>query len=168
VSAAQIRIDKRVGKPLRRLLVEDSNDDELLILHALRRGGYAPLVTRTQSSRGSTNGLEQESPDVVISDHSIPGYGGLVADLMAARKVEAIERLSKVADLRTTTILKTMGRGTNGAMRLPAGRRGGPESCGRRLSSCRLLPPSVQACCEARLPEKGLLCEEGLLGNAGR
>jgi signal transduction histidine kinase len=77
-----------VGKPLRLLLVEDSDDDEILILHQLRRGGYAPLVTRTQSSRGFIAALEQESPDVIISDHTIPGYGGLMAlaDLKASGK----------------------------------------------------------------------------------
>jgi signal transduction histidine kinase len=84
----RIRAAKLVGKPLRVLLVEDSDDDELLLLHELRRGGYAPLVTRTQSSRGFLDALEQESPDVIISDHTVPGYGGLMAlaDLKASGK----------------------------------------------------------------------------------
>ncbi len=40
-----------------------------------------------------------------------------VADLLAAKKVDAIERLSKAANLLTSTVMNTMGRGTNGPMR---------------------------------------------------
>jgi signal transduction histidine kinase len=87
-STSRIRANRLVGKPLRLLLVEDSDDDEILLLHELRRGGYAPLVTRTQSSREFMAALEEESPDVVISDYAIPGYGGLMAlaDLKASGK----------------------------------------------------------------------------------
>jgi hypothetical protein len=41
----------------------------------------------------------------------------VVADLLAAKKVDAIERLSKAANLLTSTVMNTMGRGTNGPMR---------------------------------------------------
>jgi signal transduction histidine kinase len=87
-STSRIRAAKLAGKPLRVLLVEDSDDDEILLLHELRRGGYAPQVTRTQSSRGFIAALEEESPDVIISDHTVPGYGGLMAlaDLKASGK----------------------------------------------------------------------------------
>lgn len=86
-STSRLRADRVEGKPLRLLLVEDSDDDEILLLHELRRGGYAPLVTRTQSSRGFIAALE-DSPDVIISDYAIPGYGGLMAlaDLKASGK----------------------------------------------------------------------------------
>jgi pyrimidine deaminase RibD-like protein len=40
----------------------------------------------------------------------------VVADLVAAKKVESIDRLSKAANLLTTTILNTMGHRTNGPM----------------------------------------------------
>jgi signal transduction histidine kinase len=85
-STSRIRADRLVGKPLRVLLVEDSDDDEILIVHELRRGGYEPVVTRTQSSREFIAALEEGSPDVIISDHAIPGYGGLtaLADLKAS------------------------------------------------------------------------------------
>jgi signal transduction histidine kinase len=50
------------------------------------RGGYAPLVTWTQSSSGVRAALEDGFPDVIISDYFIPGYGGLgaLADLKAS------------------------------------------------------------------------------------
>ena len=87
-SSTRMRADRLVGKPLRLLLVEDSDDDEILIAHELRRGGYAPLVTRAQSSSGVRAALENGSLDVIISDYVIPGYGGLMAlaDLKASGK----------------------------------------------------------------------------------
>ena len=83
-----MRADRPGGEPLRLLLVEDSDNDEILIVHELRRGGYAPSVTRTQSSSGFRAALEEGSPDVIISDYAIPGYGGLMAlaDLKASGK----------------------------------------------------------------------------------
>ena len=50
--------------------------------------GYTPSVTRTQSSSGFRAALEEGSPDVIISDYAIPGYGGLtaLADLKASGK----------------------------------------------------------------------------------
>jgi signal transduction histidine kinase len=83
-----MRVDRPAGRPLRLLLVEDSDDDELLIVRELRRGGYTPSVTRTQSSHGFLAALEEGAPDVIISDFAIPGYGGLMAlaDLKASGK----------------------------------------------------------------------------------
>jgi signal transduction histidine kinase len=83
-----MRAARVAGKPLRLLLVEDSDDDEILILHELRRGGYEPSVTRTQSASGFIAALDEESPDIIISDYAIPGYGGLMAlaDLKASGK----------------------------------------------------------------------------------
>jgi hypothetical protein len=54
-------------------------------------------------------------PRVGMPAPTAPG-STVVADLVASKKVEAIARLSKAANLLTTTILNTMGRGTNGAM----------------------------------------------------
>jgi signal transduction histidine kinase len=85
---SRLRVGKSADKAIRLLLVEDSDDDEILILHELRRGGYEPLVTRVQTSRDFVAALEEGSPEVIISDHTIPGYGGLsaLADLKATGK----------------------------------------------------------------------------------
>ncbi|HEV2094309.1 MAG TPA: hypothetical protein VGR18_14200, partial [Rubrobacter sp.] len=43
--------------PLHVLLVEDSEDDALLILRELRRGGYQPTCERVDTPEGMTRAL---------------------------------------------------------------------------------------------------------------
>ncbi len=60
--------------PLRVLLVEDSDDDALLVMRALRRGGYEPLHERVYGAEGMLAALRERDWDVVISDHAMPGF----------------------------------------------------------------------------------------------
>ena len=65
--------------PLKILLVEDSeNDAELLVLE-LRRHGFAPDVTRVESAPSLKRALAAGTWDIVISDHSLPGFSGTEA-----------------------------------------------------------------------------------------
>ena len=64
--------------PLRVLLIEDSEDDALLTLRALRRAGMELESLRVQDAAGLAVALEQ-SWDVIISDFSLPGFSGLAA-----------------------------------------------------------------------------------------
>jgi signal transduction histidine kinase len=66
-------------KPLRVLMVEDSEDDALLVTLALRRGGYAPELRRVDSPEGLRAALAAAAWDVVVSDYSLPGFDGLAA-----------------------------------------------------------------------------------------
>jgi len=63
-------------RPLQVLLVEDSEDDALLLALELRRGGYAPAVTRVQSAADLQARLGEGPWDVVISDYSLPRFNG--------------------------------------------------------------------------------------------
>ena len=66
-------------KSLRVLLVEDSEDDALLVMVALRRGGYAPTLTRVESGEALRTALAHPPWDVVISDYALPSFNGLEA-----------------------------------------------------------------------------------------
>jgi signal transduction histidine kinase len=81
------RDGRSLGKPLRLLLVEDSEDDEMLLLRELRRGGYEPHCLRVETRASFKDALKTEPWDIVISDHTLPGYGGLtaLADLRSTR-----------------------------------------------------------------------------------
>jgi signal transduction histidine kinase/FixJ family two-component response regulator len=68
-----------VATALRILLIEDSEDDALLILRHLRRGGYEPVLERVDSAERFSTALEQLQWDVVVSDFRVPGFGGLEA-----------------------------------------------------------------------------------------
>ncbi len=68
-----------MSQPLRVLLIEDSEDDAVLILHTLRRGGYVPEAQRVDNAQALRAALERQPWDLVISDYVIPGFGGLAA-----------------------------------------------------------------------------------------
>ncbi len=66
-------------KPLRVLLVEDSEDDVELILRELRRGGFAPEFKRVETYEDMDDALSRQSWDLIISDYSMPHFDGLRA-----------------------------------------------------------------------------------------
>ena len=61
------------------MIVEDSEDDSLLLLHELRRGGYDPDSKRVDTPGTMRTALEQRHWDLVISDYVLPGFSGLDA-----------------------------------------------------------------------------------------
>ncbi len=62
------------GKPLRVLLIEDSEDDALLLNRELRRQGYDPQVRRVARREEMIAALEQDSWDIVLSDYYLPNF----------------------------------------------------------------------------------------------
>jgi DNA-binding NtrC family response regulator len=60
---------------LRVLIVEDSEDDALLILRELERGGYEPVHERVDTPEGMRGSLAEGGPwDVVLSDWQMPRF----------------------------------------------------------------------------------------------
>ncbi|OFZ65961.1 MAG: hypothetical protein A2V79_03390 [Betaproteobacteria bacterium RBG_16_56_24] len=66
-------------KPLRVLIIEDSEADAELLLHDLRHGGYAPEFERVETSEGLNDALSRQSWDLIISDYAMPRFNGLQA-----------------------------------------------------------------------------------------
>ena len=64
--------------PLKILIAEDLPDDADLIIAQLRRAGFAPVPTRVETEPEFLAGLRQ-SPDLIISDYSMPNFSGLRA-----------------------------------------------------------------------------------------
>ena len=69
------------GTPLRVLLVEDSENDALLLLRELRRGGYEPLYERVSTPEEMERALEEARKrgkpwEVVLSDYYMPRFRG--------------------------------------------------------------------------------------------
>lgn len=65
-----------MNTPVRVLIVEDSEDDTLLLLRALRRGGYDPTFERVDTAAAMTATLHQQEWDIVISDFAMPSFSG--------------------------------------------------------------------------------------------
>ncbi|WP_236685618.1 hybrid sensor histidine kinase/response regulator [Geobacter pickeringii] len=71
------------------LILEDSEDDLLLMLHELRRGGISPEYERADSAEGMHAALGRQKWDAIISDYNIPGFGALAAlDIVRERKLD--------------------------------------------------------------------------------
>jgi diguanylate cyclase (GGDEF)-like protein/PAS domain S-box-containing protein len=69
----------RVNKPVKVLIVEDSEDDAKLALRALRSGGFDPTSRRVQTAADLETALAEERWDAVISDFKMPGFTGMDA-----------------------------------------------------------------------------------------
>ncbi len=68
-----------MSAPLRVLLIEDSEDDALLILHELRRHGYQPEWQRVDTAADLRAALDKLGWDVITCDYVMPGFGALEA-----------------------------------------------------------------------------------------
>lgn len=59
---------------LRMLIVEDSEDDALLLLRELRKGGIDPYSELVDSEEGLCRALRESKWDILITDHNMPGF----------------------------------------------------------------------------------------------
>lgn len=66
-------------KPLRVLVVEDSEDDTNLVIRQIRKGGYEPVFERVETAKELKNALATRLWDVIISDISMPSFNGITA-----------------------------------------------------------------------------------------
>ena len=75
-----------MGKPLRVLLVEDSEDDALLVLRELRAAGYDLTHERVDTAAALEAALERHPWDLVIGDYSMPHFSGTAALAMLRQR----------------------------------------------------------------------------------
>jgi len=68
-----------MGMALKALFVEDSEDDALLLVRRLRRGGYDLVWERVDTAADMEVALDERSWDLVISDHSMPAFSSSAA-----------------------------------------------------------------------------------------
>ncbi|MBP7529473.1 MAG: PAS domain S-box protein, partial [Syntrophorhabdaceae bacterium] len=64
---------------LRVLIAEDSEDDTLLIVRELKRGGYEPVFARVETEKEMREALGGQEWDIIISDYKMPSFSGLAA-----------------------------------------------------------------------------------------
>jgi signal transduction histidine kinase len=66
-------------KVLRTLIADDSENDAVLVLHALRKAGYQPVHERVCNAPDMKAALERQAWDIIISDYEMPNFGGFEA-----------------------------------------------------------------------------------------
>jgi diguanylate cyclase (GGDEF)-like protein len=64
---------------LRALLVEDSEEDAMLLVRHLSKGGYEPRWHRVDTAQALTAALERQGWDIIFADYSMPNFSGTQA-----------------------------------------------------------------------------------------
>ena len=68
------RYPESVGRPLRVLLIEDSENDALLVVGELERGGWDVAWERVDTREAMAESLDRSSFDLAISDYRMPRF----------------------------------------------------------------------------------------------
>ncbi|MCK9390035.1 MAG: PAS domain S-box protein [Syntrophales bacterium] len=68
-----------MNKPLRILIVEDSEDDALLTIRELKKCGYEPEYERVEAAEAMRTALREKSWDIILCDYTMPKFSGLAA-----------------------------------------------------------------------------------------
>jgi PAS domain S-box-containing protein len=68
--------ESKISKPqsLRVLMVEDSEDDMLLIIRELKKGGYNPEHERVETAAAMKKALKDKQWDVILCDYKLPKF----------------------------------------------------------------------------------------------
>jgi len=64
---------------LRILVVEDSEDDALLVMHQVKKGGYDIYYERVETAEKMNAALREKTWDIILSDYQMPHFNGLEA-----------------------------------------------------------------------------------------
>ena len=62
------------GQSLRVLIVEDSEDDALLIIRELKKGGYNPVYKLVETAAAMKKALKEKQWDIILCDYSLPKF----------------------------------------------------------------------------------------------
>ena len=137
-----------MGKPLRVLIVEDSEDDTILLLRELKRGGYDPIFERVDTSATMIDVLEKQTWDILISDYSMPHFSA----------PEALKLLHKSGlDLPFIILSGKIGEDTAVAVM-----KAGAHDYIMKNNMTRLIPAIERELQEAKIRREHKLAEEAL------
>jgi signal transduction histidine kinase len=76
-------------RPLRVLILEDSENDAELLLLELRRQNYEPVYRRVETAEGMNEALDSDTWSLIISDYSMPQFTAMQAlDIVKRRNLD--------------------------------------------------------------------------------
>src|ERR1035438_4525110 len=64
---------------LKVLMVEDSEDDVLLIIRELKKGGYDPVYEKVETEEAMSKALREKPWDVILCDYKLPKFNATSA-----------------------------------------------------------------------------------------
>src|ERR671924_1830034 len=68
-----------MGRPIRVLIIEDSENDSQFVLREIQRGGYDVEWERVERRSAMESALVRRQWDVIICDHSLPEFNAIAA-----------------------------------------------------------------------------------------
>ncbi len=135
-----------MGKPLRVLIVEDSEDDARLLLRELRRGGFEPACERVEDADAMSAALGKGTWDAILCDYSLPKFSA-----------PAALRLMKIAGLDLPFILVS---GVIGEEKAVEVMKAGAHDFILKDKLARLVPAIERDLAEARVRRERKRAEE--------
>jgi two-component system, cell cycle sensor histidine kinase and response regulator CckA len=98
---------------LRLLIVEDSEADTYMIVRELQRGGFRPEFERVETAAAMREALQGRTWDLVISDYSMPLFGGPAALALYREKGLEIPFISVSGAIGEETAVEMMKAGAH-------------------------------------------------------
>jgi PAS domain S-box-containing protein len=136
-------------KPLRVLMVEDSEDDALLVLRQLKKGGYDLIPERVETAESMLAALREKTWDVILCDYQMPQFNGLAA--IALLKETGI-------DIPLIIVSGAIGEG-----KVVEAMKAGAHDCIMKNNLIRLVPAVTRELAEAESRTKRKLAEEAVI-----
>jgi CheY-like chemotaxis protein len=104
-------------RPLRVLLVEDSERDAALLKLYLKRGGYEPVLERVETKEAMLDRLSASAWDIVISDGRLPSFSAAAALATLRENRSALPFLMVSGELDEQTVSQLDAAGGAGCFR---------------------------------------------------
>lgn len=95
------------------LVVEDSEDDALLLVHEIRRGGYNPIFERVDTAETMSAALADKTWDIILADYVMPQFSGLEALKVMQRSGIDLPFIVVSGKIVESTAIETMKAGAH-------------------------------------------------------
>jgi len=139
---------------LRVLIAEDTEDDAILLIRALRKGGYTPDTIRIWNEKTLYEALPEKEWDIILSDYHMPGFGG-----------DQLIRIVRDLGIETPIIIVSGAIGEEAAVELM---KSGAEDYVMKDNLIRLAPSISRALKEAADRKERRRAEEALIESEER
>src|SRR5690349_10203317 len=98
-------------KQIRILMVEDDPAYAELIKYALRKDGFPFTIERVETNEDYVQALENDVPDVILSDYSLPSFDGYTALAIARKKLPDVPFIFVTGTLGEEVAIETLKNG---------------------------------------------------------
>jgi len=135
-------------KPLRVLIVDDSENDAIILLRTLRQAGYQPIYERVWTAPAMQAALQNQEWEIVISDFHMPNFGGFEALALLKQTGSDIPFILVSAVISEETAVAAM--------------KAGAQDYIMKRKMARLVPAIERELSEAKIRQARRVAEEAL------